>query len=80
MQKAVQSFYSESRACVWGESGVNELFDVNVGLRQGCGMSPWLFNMYIDGVVRDENTRVQRRGEEFYWTGGGNFWKVNQQC
>ena len=33
--RAVQSFYDESRACVRGESGVSEWFDVNVGLRQG---------------------------------------------
>ena len=25
---------------------------MRVGLRQGCVMSPWLFNLYIDGVVR----------------------------
>ena len=27
---------------------------MRVGLRQGCVMSPWLFNLYIDGVVRKE--------------------------
>ena len=47
--KAAQSFYSESRACVKGESGIN------VDLRQGCVISPWLFNMYMDGVVREVN-------------------------
>ena len=47
LPKAVQCFNSESRACVWGESGVSEWFDVNSGLRQGCVMSPWLFNIYI---------------------------------
>ena len=26
----------------------------NVGL-QGCVMSPWLFNVYMDGVVREVN-------------------------
>ena len=30
---------------------VSEWFPVNVGLRQGCVMSPWLFNVYMDGVV-----------------------------
>ena len=30
---AFQSLYNEIRACVRGESGVSEWFDVNVGLR-----------------------------------------------
>ena len=75
--KAVQSFYSESRACVKGESGVSEWFDVRVGLRQGCVMSPWLFNMYMDGVVREVNARVQERGVEMIGQ-EGNVWEVNQ--
>ena len=49
--KAVQSFYVDSRACVWVGNDVSEWFTVNVGLRQGCVMSPWLFNVYMDGVV-----------------------------
>ena len=31
---------------------MSQWFPVNVGLRQGCVMSPWLFNLYMDGVVR----------------------------
>ena len=34
---------------------------MRVGLRQGCAMSPWLFNLYIDGVVREVNARVLGR-------------------
>ena len=34
----------------------------NVGLRQGCVMSPWLFNVYMDGVVRKVNVRVLGKG------------------
>ena len=46
--KAVQSFYVDSRACVWVGNYASEWFPVNVGLRQGCVMSPWLFNvLYI---------------------------------
>ena len=52
MLKEVLSFYVESQACVIDESGMSEWFDVNVGLRQECVMSPWLFIVYIDGIVR----------------------------
>ena len=27
-------------------------------------MSPWLFNIFMDGVVREVNTMVWRRGVE----------------
>ena len=49
--KAVQSFYVYSRECVRVGNDVSEWFPVNVGLRQGCVMSPWLFNVYMNGVV-----------------------------
>ena len=42
--KAMQSFYVDSKACVRVGNDVSEWFPVNVGLRQGCVMSPWLFN------------------------------------
>ena len=53
--KAVQSFYIDSRPCVRVGNDVSECFPVNVGLGQGCAMSPWLCNIYIymDGVVRE---------------------------
>ena len=53
--KAVQSFYVESRACVRVVNDASEWFPFNVGLRQGCVMSPWLFNEYMDGAVREVN-------------------------
>ena len=56
--KAVQSFYIDSRACVQMGNDVSEWFPVNVGLRQGCVMFPWLFNVYMDSVVREMNVGV----------------------
>ena len=41
--KALQSFHEDSRACVLAGNNVSEWFPVNVGLRQGCVMSLWLF-------------------------------------
>ena len=52
--KVVQSFYIDSRACVWVGNGASEWFSVNVGFRQGCVMSPLLFNVYMRSGSRGE--------------------------
>ena len=56
---------------------VSGWFVVNVGLRQGCVMSPWLFNVYMDGVVREVNARVLGKGLEIMSVNGGRF-EINQ--
>ena len=58
----MQSFDVDTRVCVHLGNDMSEWFPVNVGLRQGCVMSPWLFNVYIDGVVREMNVRVLGKG------------------
>ena len=71
--KAVQSFYVDSRACVRVGNDVSEWFPV-----QGCVMSPWLlFNVYMDGVVREVNVRVLGKVLELLSANGGRF-EINQ--
>ena len=77
--KAVHSFYANSRACVRVGNDVNEWFPINVGLRQGSVMAPWLFNLYMDGVVREVNARVLGKGLELLSANGGRF-EINQSC
>ena len=43
---------------------VNDWFTVNVGCRQGCAMSPWLFNVYMDGVVQQVKAMVNGKSLE----------------
>ena len=52
-------------------------FPVNVGLRLGCMMSPWLFNVYMDGVVQEVNVRVLGKGPELLSANSGRFEKTN---
>ena len=51
MLKGIRSFNNEGRACVRVGNMVSESFVVKIYLRQGCLMSPWLFNMFMHGVV-----------------------------
>ena len=75
--KAVQRFYIDSRACVRVGNDVSEWFPFNVEVRQGCVMSPWLCNVYMDGVVREVNVRVLGKGLELLSANGSKF-EINQ--
>ena len=75
--KAVPSFYVEGRACVQVGMSMSEWFPVNVGLRQGCVMSPWLFDVFMDGVVREVNAGVLLIGLELLSVNDGRF-EINQ--
>ena len=75
--RGVKSLYVGSKACVRVGNEVSEWFPVRVGLRQGCVMPPWLFNLYIDGVVREVNARVLVRGLTLV-DGNDSEWELNQ--
>ena len=50
---------------------------INVGLRQGCVMSPRLFHVYMHGVVLEVIVRVLGKGLELLSENGGRF-EINQ--
>ena len=61
----IKSMYVHSLVCVrvkWGES---EWFRIDSGVRKGCNMSPWLFNVYMDAVMDEANMGVGRRRVRF---------------
>ena len=41
---------------------MSERLLVLVGLHQECVVSPWLFNIYMDGMVREDFARMLGRG------------------
>ena len=50
--RLIQSLYQGTSAAVRCEGGLTDWFEVRTGLRQGCMLSPALFNIFIDFVVR----------------------------
>ncbi len=72
---AIMSFYENASACIKISEETSEYFEIKVGLRQGCVMSPWLFNIYIDDAMRDMKGKVGEGGVKIY--AEGRKWELN---
>ena len=57
--------YVDRSACVRIKGVENEQFRINSGVRQGCIMSPLLFNVYMDEVMKEVKMGMGRRGVSF---------------
>ena len=51
--RAIQGLYKDSEAAVKVGEETTDWFKVQRGVRQGCPMSPWLFNIYLDMVMKE---------------------------
>ncbi len=56
--KVLQSLYQYVECCIRMHEVYRDWFLVKLGLKQGCILSPSLFNLYLNGLV----TRIKRRG------------------
>src|SRR5678815_1029974 len=66
--------YDDSEACV-RINGVNgDWFYIYSGVRHGCVMSPWLFNLYMDGVMKE--FEVGMAGNGVRMMENGDEWRV----
>jgi len=71
----VKAFYRDASACVKIKGEMSECFKIKAGMRQGCVMSPWLFNLFMDGVVREMKAKVGNVGVEM--SIDKSKWKLN---
>ena len=51
-----------SRACVKVNGVTSDWFEIRNGLKQECVMSPWLFNIYMDGVMKEVKQGMSNKG------------------
>ena len=48
LRSAVYRLYEQVKAKIRTTEGLSEDFDSNIGVKQGCPLSPTLFRLYID--------------------------------
>ena len=66
--------YVDSLACVIVKGDESDQFKINSGVKQGCIMSPRLFKVYMNTVVKEVNIGMGRRWERSEIHGkGGRF-------
>ena len=52
----------EVSACVKMDGGPSDSFVIGVEVRQGCIMSPWLFNIFMNGCMREIKATAEKIG------------------
>ena len=50
--RIIQNLYWEQKAVVRLQNGNSEAFNIERGVRQGCVLSPKLFNLYTEPIFR----------------------------
>ena len=58
MWRMITSIYKKVQSCVLVEGVTTRWFEVEVGVRQGCVVSPVLFSIFVDGLAR----KIQESG------------------
>ena len=59
LMRAIRSLYEGSEACVRVGGMLSGWFPISQGVRQGCVLSSWLFNVFMDRIMREVMERLQ---------------------
>ena len=65
-------------ACVRVKGCESECFRIDSGVRQVCILSPWLFNVYMDAVMKELKMGMERRRVGFQEE--GREWRLTWFC
>ena len=57
--------YVDNSVCIRVKRGESKQFRIDSEVRQGSIMSPWLFNIYMDGVMKEVKMEMGKRGVSF---------------
>jgi hypothetical protein len=55
-----KNIYRNTKVRIKFNEDLSELISTNKGVRQGCGLSPVLFNIYINKIVQEFNATIMK--------------------
>ena len=67
--EGIKDFYRRANVCVKVNGELSDSFDIDVGVRQSCVMSLWLFNIFMDGCMREMKAKVGNIGARMKLSG-----------
>ena len=70
----IKHMYVNSLDCVRVKGDESECFRTDNVVRQGCIMSSWLFDVYMDAVMREVKMEIGRMGLRFLEE--GSEWRL----
>ena len=65
----------KSIVCIRIKGGENKYLRMESCVRQGCVMSHWLFNVYMDAVMKEVKMEMRRMGVRFL---EGREWRLSR--
>ena len=51
--RAIKGLYNNSTSAVYKDGTIGDWFKTTVGVRQGCLLSPTLFNLFLEKIMTD---------------------------
>ena len=56
----IKCIYRNTKVRIKFNGGISEPIHINKGVRQGCGLSPVLFNTYINKIIQEFKTVIKK--------------------
>ena len=75
LMEVIESLYSKATSAVYYSGSVGEWLRITIGVRQGCLLSPTLFNIFLERIMTDALDDHEGGRQRSRWEGNTSEWK-----